>query len=252
MPPASFSPDIADGVIQQEEDNLPHEEIVVQNDHERRHQRERDPPLLLQKVVKCDYIQRKERHHIMKVLENNIAGLKPGKRIEQRTDQRRPVRLRSSADQRESGQRGSAVFCRHQKRQKIWNRCLRKRNREPEKRTSPEIKRKAPAHAPAEVHIRTPEQPPFPDRPVRKNIERHLLDVIIPVIEKDPAVINQKRNHTDHIQDRSEQKRRPVRMLHHAAPVSPYRNSRCGGTGRRNSISHTLLSSFPRRRNTRS
>ena len=59
---------------------------------------------------------------------------------------------------------------------------------------------------PPQVYIRIPEELSVPDRSVGKDIEGDLLHVIVAVIEKDPAVIDQKGKDRCQIQQRSSRK----------------------------------------------
>ena len=94
----------------------------------------------------------------------------------------------------------------HDKREDVRHGLLLKGDREPEKRTAPQIEGKTSAHAAPQVDIGIPEELPVPDSPVGKDIERHLLDVIVAVIEKDPAMIQQKGKDRCEIQQRSSRK----------------------------------------------
>ena len=91
----------------------------------------------------------------------------------------------------------------HDKRKHVRDHLLAERDRQPEKGTAPQIERHTPAHTASEVDVRIPEKAAAADCSVRQYIKRDLLDVVVPVIEKDSAVIYQKGKDRCQIQQRS-------------------------------------------------
>ena len=139
----------------------------------------------------------------MKVLEHDVARLKTGKSVESAADHGPEVIPDLPLYPCIGSHHGGPVAKGHDKRKQVGNHLLRERNGQPEEGTAPQIKRKASAHAAAQVDIGIPEKAAASDRSVGQNIKRHLLHIVIPVIEEDPAVINQKGKDRCQIQQRS-------------------------------------------------
>ena len=129
----------------------------------------------------------------MKVLKDDIAGLKAREGIQETADQRPCPVLDLSADPRVRSDHSSAVTKGHDHRKDIGHTFFRERDRQPEKGASPQIKGQTPAHAASEVNIRIPEESSASDRPMSQDIERHLLNIVVAIVEKDSSVIHQKR-----------------------------------------------------------
>ena len=144
------------------------------------------------------------------MLEYDIAGLEAGKRVEKASDQRPCPVPDLPFDPGIRRHHGSPVSERHDKGEDVRNGLLRERDRQPEKRASPQIKRHAPAHTASQIYIGIPEKAAASDGPVRKDIKRHLLYIVITVVEEDPLVIYQKGKDRCNIQQRPSQKQQYV------------------------------------------
>ena len=141
-------------------------------------------PECLHKAVRCQQIERKKRRRIVKMLKDDIARLKARESIEKPSEHCRPFRPGLRTDPGTGTGRSKPVFQRHQKRHHIRQPALRERDREPEKRTSPQIKGKRSAHVTAQIHQRIPEKTPLAHCAVGEDQKGDLLDIIIPVIKK--------------------------------------------------------------------
>ena len=126
----------------------------------------------------------------MKVLKNNIAGLKTRKGIEKSPQNSRFVRAGLGADPHAGSSGSRAEFQCHQPGGHIGEPALRKRNRQPEKGASPEIKGKGACHIAAQVNQRIPQDPSAAHSAVGKNKKGYLLDIVIPVIKKQALSVN--------------------------------------------------------------
>ena len=139
----------------------------------------------------------------MKVLKDDIAGLKAREGIQETADQRPCPVLDLSADPRVRSDHSSAVTKGHDHRKDIGHTFFRERDRQPEKGASPQIKGQTPAHAASKIYIRIPEKAAASHGSVCQYIERDLLDIIVTVIKEDSSVIYQKWKDRCHIQQRS-------------------------------------------------
>ena len=197
---------IADKVIQDQKYGLAEEKIVIDDRHQRGHEREPAEPPLPDDLIEGKEVKGEECCRVVKVLEYDVAGLKTGKRIEEASDEGPGAVPDLPADPRIGSDHGSAVPQGHDKGQDIRHGLLFKGDGQPEERAAPQVKGKASAHTAPQVYIRIPEELSVPDGSVGKDIEGDLLHVIVAVIEKDPAVIDQKGKDRCQIQQRSSRK----------------------------------------------
>ena len=126
----------------------------------------------------------------MKMLKDDIAGLKAGKSIQKGSRSSGFVRAGLRPDPGKGGRRGRTEFQSHQVRCHVGQPVLRKRDGQPEKGTSPQVKGKAACHIAAQIDQGIPEKAPLAHCPMGKNKKGYLLDIVVPVIKKQTLSVN--------------------------------------------------------------
>ena len=133
------------------------------------------------------------------MIKDNITTVESGESIKKTADPRREIfdLVRSKIQIRRG--RTSCVLQRHQKRHQIGNCRFRKRNRQPEKGATHQVKRKVADQRPPQVQVPVPKKLSVPDRTMCQYIKGDLLYVIVAIQEKKAVVNHQNRQHGNHI-----------------------------------------------------